>query len=68
MSIYIDPPPDLEFDVPFPDVPSPRTVIELGSGTGIAAAAIAKVLDAQKDLVIATDLPEVSRYVTSTSC
>ncbi|XP_006459275.1 hypothetical protein AGABI2DRAFT_201345 [Agaricus bisporus var. bisporus H97] len=58
-SLYVDPLPNLEFDLPFPGVSSPLTIIELGSGTGIVAAAIAQVLDAQRDLVVATDLPDV---------
>lgn len=60
MSFYVDPSPNYEFDPPFPGSPSPRTIIELGSGMGMVAAAIANALNAQKDLMVATDLPEVS--------
>lgn len=76
MSLYVNPSPNHDFDPPFLDLPSPRTVIELGSGTGMVAAAIASVLDRREDLVIATDLPEVCpihithlimRYSCSTS-
>ncbi|KAF9453507.1 hypothetical protein P691DRAFT_771476 [Macrolepiota fuliginosa MF-IS2] len=68
MSIYVNSPANQEFDPPFPDSPSPRTMIELGSGTGAVAAAIANVLDEREDLVIATDLPEVCPLLEGNLC
>ncbi|KAJ3553541.1 hypothetical protein NP233_g12619 [Leucocoprinus birnbaumii] len=59
MLLYIQPPPKLTFNTQFLEINSPRTIVELGSGTGVVAAAIARVTDRHEDLVIATDLPEV---------
>lgn len=61
-SLYVNPPPTHEFEPHFLNLPSPRTVIELGSGSGVIAAAIGNVLDPHEDLMIATDLPEVRQH------
>ncbi|KAH8101007.1 putative methyltransferase-domain-containing protein [Cristinia sonorae] len=58
MTAYLQPPKDLTYDPIFHSTSGPSWIIELGSGTGIVAAQIAEHL-AGKDLVIATDLPEV---------
>jgi predicted nicotinamide N-methyase len=63
MTSYIDHPATWEFDPPLIDKHSSghkRVFLELGSGTGIVAAKIAQVAALPgRDLVIATDLPEV---------
>lgn len=61
MMMYLDPLSIWSFDPP-PFTASrsalPLSLVELGSGTGIVAALIAKHLHPE-DLLIATDLPEV---------
>lgn len=59
MLFYVRSPLEFTFDPPFLATTSPRTILELGSGTGVVAAAVARVVDQREDLVIATDLPEV---------
>ncbi|KAG2122798.1 putative methyltransferase-domain-containing protein [Suillus clintonianus] len=63
MTSYIDHPSTWEFDPPLIDKHSSgrkRVFLELGSGTGIVAAKIAQTAAlCGRDLVIATDLPEV---------
>lgn len=62
---YVDPTEGdvLDFDPPFVDVPhEPLGVIELGSGTGVVAATIARMIRRAVQpggFVIATDLPDV---------
>lgn len=62
---YIDHPSTWEFDPPLIDLDQhlsghKRVFLELGSGTGIVAAKIAQAAALSgRDLVIATDLPEV---------
>ncbi|KXN91651.1 hypothetical protein AN958_12503 [Leucoagaricus sp. SymC.cos] len=63
--LYVNPPQNIDFLPPFLSSPTPRTMIELGSGTGMVAAAIAGVIDQRTDLVIATDLPEVCPLLES---
>lgn len=54
------PPPDVKFDPPFIKEPRrPLSILELGSGAGMASSRIANVLDLPEDLLIVTDLPEV---------
>ncbi|EIN09875.1 hypothetical protein PUNSTDRAFT_65892 [Punctularia strigosozonata HHB-11173 SS5] len=67
--LYLESPPGWEFDPPpstigfkssEPDVLAPRTILELGSGTGVIADALARECSRPaQDIVIATDLPEV---------
>ncbi|KIK37143.1 hypothetical protein CY34DRAFT_475367 [Suillus luteus UH-Slu-Lm8-n1] len=63
MNSYIDHPSTWEFDPPLIDkhlAGHKRVFLELGSGTGIVAAKIAQAVALSgRDLVIATDLPEV---------
>lgn len=63
MTSYIDHPSIWEFDPPLIDkhlTGHKRVFLELGSGTGIVAAKIAQAVALSgRDLVIATDLPEV---------
>ncbi|KAF9466642.1 putative methyltransferase-domain-containing protein [Collybia nuda] len=62
LSLYVNPPSSMKFDPPFiEDSPlsSPRTILELGSGTGMVSLYIAKILDTRNDIIIVTDLPEV---------
>ncbi|KAG5636657.1 hypothetical protein H0H81_007276 [Sphagnurus paluster] len=60
LSIYVDPPKNIEFDTPFLTDPSgrPRTILELGSGAGMTSSRMAENLNVQ-DMLIVTDLPEV---------
>jgi hypothetical protein len=62
--LYVQPAADLEFDPPFISSSDRKPVfmIELGSGAGLVAAAIADRLDSPDDLLIATDLPEVINF------
>jgi methylase of polypeptide subunit release factors len=65
MTSYIDPPPSLEFDPPAFDTSDSTStrgvsIVELGSGSGLVASTIAKLLDPMRDHLIATDLPDVS--------
>lgn len=66
MLFYVQSPLEFTFDPPFLATTSPRTILELGSGTGVVAAAVARVVDQREDLVIATDLPEVCIYLLRT--
>ncbi|KAJ3554716.1 hypothetical protein NM688_g2960 [Phlebia brevispora] len=62
LSTYIQAPRDVLFDPPFllrDDFSGPLTILELGSGTGIVAAACADQLIGQDTTLIVTDLPEV---------
>ncbi|OSC96893.1 hypothetical protein PYCCODRAFT_1399711 [Trametes coccinea BRFM310] len=64
MLAYLEPESPMEFDPPPPTIASAGsrraiTAIELGSGTGFVAAGIAEWLRPERDLLIATDLPEV---------
>ncbi|KAI9066270.1 hypothetical protein FKP32DRAFT_1589782 [Trametes sanguinea] len=64
MLAYLDPASPMEFDPPPPTIASAGsrpaiTAIELGSGTGFVAAGVAGWLHPERDLLIATDLPEV---------
>ncbi|KAJ7761957.1 putative methyltransferase-domain-containing protein [Mycena maculata] len=43
----------------FPETRNPVRIIELGSGSGVVAATMADVLDRTRDIIFATDLPEV---------
>ncbi|KAH6909164.1 putative methyltransferase-domain-containing protein [Coprinopsis sp. MPI-PUGE-AT-0042] len=61
MMLYLDPSSVWSFDPPpFTALkwPTPLSLVELGSGTGIVAALVAKNLNLE-DLLVATDLPEV---------
>ncbi|KAF5372738.1 hypothetical protein D9615_010127 [Tricholomella constricta] len=64
LSIYVNPPTEMEFDPPFIANPAtsssqcPLTILELGSGAGMTSSRIAKNLDVH-DMLIVTDLPEV---------
>ncbi|KAI0359749.1 hypothetical protein OH77DRAFT_1419059 [Trametes cingulata] len=64
MLAYLDPLSPLEFDPPPPtfapaDDAQSITAIELGSGTGFVAANVAEWLRPERDVLIATDLPDV---------
>ncbi|PPQ89324.1 hypothetical protein CVT25_003161 [Psilocybe cyanescens] len=62
MSLYIQPPGHLMFDPPIVDVSRQAdsiVMIELGSGTGLVASSIAKLLRPGQDHLLVTDLPEV---------
>jgi len=62
MISYIHPPDTLEFDPPFFDaIPclAQCSIIELGSGSGLVASVVARMLQSGKDIFIASDLPEV---------
>lgn len=61
LSLYVQPATDLEFDPPFISSSdrTPVSMIELGSGAGLVAVAIASTLESPDDILIATDLPEV---------
>lgn len=61
---------EFEFDPPFISSldPHPLTMIELGSGSGIVAAAIGGKLPSKDDLIIATDLPEVCPLLRTNLC
>ncbi|KAK2460957.1 hypothetical protein APHAL10511_007427 [Amanita phalloides] len=65
LSLYVQPAVDLEFDPPFISScdHQPVSVIELGSGSGLVAAAIARKLDSPNNLLVATDLPEVCQLL-----
>ncbi|KAF8348927.1 putative methyltransferase-domain-containing protein [Amanita rubescens] len=65
LSLYVQPAADLEFDPPFISSSDrkPVSMIELGSGAGLVAAAIANKLESPDDLLIATDLPEVCQLL-----
>ncbi|KAF8628014.1 hypothetical protein AX15_004132 [Amanita polypyramis BW_CC] len=67
LSLYVQPAMDLEFDPPFisPSDRPPLSIIELGSGSGLVAAAIATRLNSLHDLIIATDLPEVCQLLSA---
>lgn len=61
MSLYIDPPPNVIFNAPFFEAISEEmTVLELGSGSGMVGCQLSRVLHPGRDLLILTDLPEVS--------
>lgn len=52
----------MKFDPPFVQATSllsSRTILELGSGTGMVSSHIAEILDNNNDIIIVTDLPEV---------
>ncbi|EGN98815.1 hypothetical protein SERLA73DRAFT_107949 [Serpula lacrymans var. lacrymans S7.3] len=63
MNIYLDHHPSWEFEPSLLDgncTKHPLTFIELGSGTGIVSAQISRSISlTERDLVIATDLPDV---------
>lgn len=62
LCLYVQPPPNLEFDPPFArrtPIRSRRTFLELGAGTGIVSSRIAEILGSGWDTLIVTDLPEV---------
>ncbi|OJT02476.1 hypothetical protein TRAPUB_7043 [Trametes pubescens] len=65
MLAYLDPSSPLEFDPPPPTSSTspgglpPITAVELGSGTGFVAARVAEWIHPERDLLIATDLPDV---------
>lgn len=61
MIMYLNPPPSWLFDPPMllkGRGARPYSILELGSGTGIAAACMAEMLK-DGDQLIVTDLPEV---------
>lgn len=65
MIFYIHPSPGFEFDPPLIHASgnSERiTIIELGSGSGMVAFSLAKLLKPGCDHLIVTDLPEVWRF------
>jgi len=59
MTFYIHPSPGFEFDPTFIDPSRNSTIIELGSGSGMVAFSLAKLLKPGHDHLIVTDLPEV---------
>ncbi|KAF7312502.1 hypothetical protein MIND_00263900 [Mycena indigotica] len=59
LNTYIKPPRNLVFDPPFTPFDGPNRIVELGSGTGMNAAMVAGLLDPSRDILFATDLPEV---------
>ena len=62
MNFYIHPPSGFEFDPPLIDASRNSekiTFIELGSGSGMVAFSLAKLLRPGYDHLIVTDLPEV---------
>ncbi|KAH9481698.1 hypothetical protein JR316_0006225 [Psilocybe cubensis] len=62
MTLYIQPPGNLAFDPPMIDASRHAdrvVIIELGSGAGLVAFSIAKILKPGRDHLIVTDLPEV---------
>ncbi|KJA16427.1 hypothetical protein HYPSUDRAFT_193151 [Hypholoma sublateritium FD-334 SS-4] len=64
MILYIQPPQNIEFDPPFINTDRTCTstkysMLELGSGTGLVASTLLKLLDPARDHIIVTDLPEV---------
>ncbi|EMD33888.1 hypothetical protein CERSUDRAFT_159157 [Gelatoporia subvermispora B] len=64
---------EVEFDPP-PFTSGPRsggsqlTIVELGSGTGLVAARLAKYVVLRRDLIIATDLPDVCPLLEHNLC
>jgi len=70
MILYLQPAPYLEFDPPMTDAlkgPQSITIIELGSGTGIVASYLSRLLVSASDCLIVTDLPEVRCRYTNLS-
>ncbi|KAI0833609.1 hypothetical protein BC628DRAFT_1308409 [Trametes gibbosa] len=75
MLAYLDPSSPLEFD-PLPPTfePDPAlggrpiTAIELGSGTGFVAARVAQWLRPERDVLIASDLPDVCPMLQGNLC
>ncbi|TFK27771.1 hypothetical protein FA15DRAFT_635042 [Coprinopsis marcescibilis] len=67
MTTYLNPTSSWSFDPPpfFKDKPRPFAILELGSGIGVVAAHVARILD-RDDLFIATDLPEVCPLLEQT--
>lgn len=68
MILYMQPPKNIEFDPPFIDAERKNasteySMLELGSGTGLIASTLLKLLDPGRDHVIVTDLPEVILFV-----
>ncbi len=64
MILYMQPPNNIEFDPPFIEAERKGTsteysMLELGSGTGLVASSLLKLLDPRRDHLIVTDLPEV---------
>ena len=62
MIFYIHPSPGFELDPPLIDAfrsSEKTTIIELGSGSGMVASSLARLLKPGYDHLIATDLPEV---------
>ena len=65
MIFYIHPSPGFEFDPYLIDASGNSekiTIIELGSGSGMVAFSLAKLLKPGCDHLIVTDLPEVWRF------
>ncbi|KAF9524864.1 putative methyltransferase-domain-containing protein [Crepidotus variabilis] len=69
MIAFISSPLGLEFDPPFLAAKSTNAerhiILELGSGSGLIASVVSKVLNIQHDRMIATDLPEVCQLLES---
>ena len=68
MILYMQPPKNIEFDPPFIDAERKNTLtefsmLELGSGTGLVASTLLKLLDPERDHIIVTDLPEVILFI-----
>ncbi|RDB25884.1 Protein-lysine methyltransferase METTL21D [Hypsizygus marmoreus] len=68
LSLYVHPPPNLQFDPPFVSQRSsrsPLTILELGSGAGLTSSHIANILNPHDDILIVTDLTEVCPLLES---
>lgn len=65
MIFYIHPSPGIEFDPPLIDASRNSekiTIVELGSGSGMVAFSLAKLLKPGYDHLVVTDLPEVWQF------
>lgn len=68
MILYTQPPQNIEFDPPFinterKNASTGYSMLELGSGTGLVASTLLRLLDPARDHIIVTDLPEVNPFV-----
>ncbi|KAF7327958.1 hypothetical protein MKEN_00376000 [Mycena kentingensis (nom. inval.)] len=67
LNTYLNPPQGVEFDPPFAlHATECNRLVELGSGTGLNAAMLSTLLDPERDILLATDLPEARRILFST--
>ncbi|KAF9477991.1 hypothetical protein BDN70DRAFT_74852 [Pholiota conissans] len=68
MTLYIDPPPNLDFDPPLfnaSESESSRSIaiVKLGSGSGLVASTLSTLLNPSRDYLVATNLPKVCKLL-----